>query len=215
MMINVCGKYPLELLELPGSSEHSYFHYLKNAERNSLCFEQVIMDLPKGISVVEHFGGVGMTGVIIEKVLTPSWHRIFDIDDHCVTQLQSVFGDIAQKGDAKELMGTIEADLITLDFPNMNAFHYKDWPLDRVFGIKPKFVTIADIACQKIGLHRHLYTKFFGREVFSLESYFLSLSEYFLEKFGYSIDKVCYHSYAAFLLLVPGPSIYTKIGKLS
>jgi hypothetical protein len=203
--IMVCGRYPLSLLKLPGQSKHSYFKYLRNAEKNSLCTEQLLLKLPKGISVVEHFGGVGMTGVMIQHLLEPSTHQIFDVDTDCVTQLQYVFGRAAQYGDAKELMGTVYADLITCDFPDFTFNKKDEWPLERLFSIRPKYVLIADIARQRIGVHRNLWTRLVGRPIFNYEDYLIAMSEYFHKNYGYSIELAASHVHS-FLLITPGKS---------
>ena len=202
-VVQVCGKYPLALQPFKGSTNHSYFKYLQHADKNSRCTEYLIKDLPKGLSVIEHFGGVGMTGVMIQTLLEPSSHKIFDIDPDCVSQLQSVFGDKAAYGDAKELMGTMYADLITLDFPNMTANHHHEWPLDRVFAIGPKYIVMCDIAKQRIGLHRDLWSRIFGKPIFDNEDYMNALSERWSKQYGYAIRKVAAHAYS-FLLLTPG-----------
>jgi hypothetical protein len=208
MKINVCGKYELDLIEpSENQSEHSYFKYLKNAEKNSLCFEQLMIGLPTGMSVIEHFGGVGMTGVIIDAIIEPSSHLIFDIDADCIKCLKNTWGDNARYGDAKELIGTMYADLVTLDFPNANALHYNEWHIDRLFnGIHPKYITIADIARQRIGLHRKTYSKFFCKDIQTNEDYMQALSEKFYNEYGYSIRKCAYHIHSFLLLSVAEPT---------
>lgn len=206
MRMNVCGKYPLELIPMnegEALTQHSYMRYIKNAEKNSRCFEQLMIGLPEGMSVVEHFGGLGMTGVIIDTLLVPKSHKVYDIDPYCIRQLKSLYGDDAQYGDAKELMGKTPAELITLDFPNLNANHYHEWPMKELFAQEPKYVTVADIAKQRIGLHVDLYTRLFGRKISNNEDYIQALSERWFNDFGYSIRKVAFHIHS-FLLVTPG-----------
>jgi hypothetical protein len=205
MLIKVCGKYDLNMI--PPSSqngnEHSYYNYLKKAEKNSLCFEHLMIGLPTGMSVVEHFGGIGMTGVIIDNVIKPSSHLLFDIDENCLKCLKMNWGDNAKYGDAKVIMGTVCADLICLDFPNLNALHYKEWNVKNVFKCNPKYVTIADIARLRIGLHRESYSRLFGKTIHTNVDYTEALSNAIFSVSGYAIRKCAYHSYS-FLLLSPG-----------
>lgn len=203
--IKVCGKYPLELLRLKGQNQHSYFKYLDKAEKNSLCTEQLLFRVPKEISVIEHFGGVGMTGVMIQELIQPTRHRIYDIDPDCVTQLKFVFPGKADYGDAKELMGTMYADLITCDFPNFTFNHKDEWPLERLFSIKPRYVIMADIARQRIGVHRQMWTKLFKRPIVHYEDYLIALSDFFHDNYGYSIELAVSHVHS-FLLITPGKS---------
>lgn len=215
--IKVCGKYPLEVISPVSEeqlTEHSFYrHFPKFGERNARCFEHLIEGLPEGMSVVEHFGGIGMTGVIVENALKPREHKIFDVDDYCVRQLKHTFGEKAQYGDAKEVMGTVPADLITLDFPAFNAFREPLWPLDRVFAVKPKYITLADIARQRIGLHRELYSRLFERPVHTNEDYIEAISNRWYKKYGWAVRKCASHIHSVMLLTegAPTPIDYWKL----
>ena len=197
------------MLPLPGNSTLAgYIHLTKDrprrTERNALCSEYIIKDLPKGLSVVEHFGGAGFLGVMIEKLLQPSSHILFDIDEDCVAQLKYLFGDRAMYGNAKEMMGKIPADYIALDFPVFTAFREHEWNLGAVFATRPSYVSIADIANQRIGIHRELYTKMFGQGVHNNEDYVRALSNRWFKNYGYSVKKCAYHIFS-FMLLTPEP----------
>ena len=141
---------------------------------------------------------------MVEKLLEPSSHKLYDIDPDCVKQLKHLFGENAQYGDANELMGTVPAVFIMLDFPVFTAFREHQWNLERVFKSGPKYVTIADIANQRMGIHRDLYTKMFNRPVHNNEDYITAMSDRWYEKYGYSVRKAAYHIFS-FMLLSPDP----------
>lgn len=211
----VLKKYPFELLPLSGKSPLSYWQYIGDAHKHNVCFGELIKGMPEGVSVVENFGGIGMTGTIVQNELKPSLHVLFDIDEDCIKQLQHLFQEKVRYGDAKETIGMIQADFVILDFPNFTVNKWAQWeePFRRMFNLKPKFVTITDIANQRIGLHRDLYTKIFQAPIFNIEDYMEALSQKFYDSMGYSIQKVAYDHKAAFLLLtarVPGSIDFWK-----
>lgn len=210
MITNVLGKYPFEILHLEGQkSNQSYWFYLPDAYKHNRCFEYLIQGFPHGMRVVEHFGGIGMSGAIVENELHPSDHKMFDIDADCIRNAQHNWGDKAAYGDAKEIMGTVPADLVILDFPNFTVNKLAEWyePLKRVFEMKPRYVTLADIANQRIGLHRPLYSRLLEKPIFSPKDYINAFSEKFYKEFGYSIRKASYNNKASFFLLTAEPPI--------
>ena len=66
--ILVCGKWPLKLLE---GKAGGYFQWrdTKASRRNSECLLELVTGLPEGMSVAEHFGGVGEASFLKLKAL--------------------------------------------------------------------------------------------------------------------------------------------------
>src|ERR1044072_8681495 len=100
----ICDKWDLPIL--PGnpnklaSGAKGYYEYInerpKETGKNALCIEWLINKLPRDLmycSVIENFGGVGVFSTIIENMLQPTWHWIFDIDEDCRAQLENAFKD--------------------------------------------------------------------------------------------------------------------------
>lgn len=221
MMTKVLGEYDFELLPLDGRpGELAYWHYLGDADKHNRCFRRSIDGLPEGMSVVEHFGGVGMFAMIIRNVLKPSSHKIFDMDANCIKNCQHNLGNIVEYGDAKTLMGTIPADVIVLDYPNFTMNKLPEWDeaLKRAFASNPKYLTFTDIANQRIGLHRDLYSKLVGHRIHTTEDYINALSQMFYERYGYSIRRAAHDHKATYILFTPDvvdyvvPERYTREG---
>jgi hypothetical protein len=206
-------RYSINVLPVLGNQTRSGFiqflwTHRRRSERSAACMEFLIKDLPKGISVVEHFGGAGLIGVVIEKILQPSSHKLFDVDEDCINQLKHTFGDEnAAYGDAKEIMGTIYADLILMDIPWFNEFHAHEWPnLPKVFELKPQFVEISDTANQRLGIHREILSKRLNYPIVNNEDYITAMSHKFYKKYGYSVRKCGYHQFSFMLLTEGGPT---------
>ena len=195
----VCDRWPLPLKQGRGG----FYAYLKTASaKNAACFLHLASDLPTGLHVVEHFGGVGQFGTIIQQAIHPRRHLIFDIDTDCVAQLKSAFAQSpnvhAGFGDAKELMGNVEADLVVLDFPMATIKHHSEWPWQRVMETHPRYIIWSDTALRRLGLHRATYTKLFGSPIHSHEDYVQAYSRFMWITYGYSITREAHHVYSYF-----------------
>lgn len=209
-MINVCGKWPLAIA--PG--ETGFFAHLANAQKNAACFEAVIQGLPTGLLVSEHFGGVGVGSVVIQNVLKPSSHYIWDIDEDCLRQLQATFqtpGIHVAYGDAKETMGAIDAGIVVLDLPYHTVRHHDEWEPNwtNVFKRRPLAVVWPDAACRRLHLHRHLYSGML-KYVNDNRAYIWSYSRWLYERYGYSIRRAAWHAYT-YLLVQEGPPLDDKL----
>lgn len=192
--ILVCGQWPLPLR--PGTG--GFYEYLQTASsKNASCFLELVKDLPSGLSVSEHFGGCGLFSTIIQQVLHPRTHTIYDLDSDCVAQLESVFGSVASvaQGDAKETMGA-RAQLVVLDFAYATIRNHDEWPWARVTAAEPGYIIWSDTACRRIGLHRAAYSKIFGTPIHTHEDYVNAYSQWMWKRYGYSIVKEAHHVYS-------------------
>jgi hypothetical protein len=151
---------------------------------------------------VEYFGGVGLFSTVVREVLHPREHRAFDLDADCVAQLRTIPGVEAAQGDAHETMGTVDAELVVLDFAYATIKHHMDWPWERVVERAPRFIVFSDTALRRLGLHRALYSKLLGSPVVSHEDYCRAYSRFLWARYGYSVTRVAYHQYS-YLLLEP------------
>ena len=196
----VGGRWPLPLVE--GAGGH-FAHIDREASKmNEACFMHITRDFPHGMSVAEYFGGVGIFSTIVQETLKPRLHLIYDIDDDCVRQLQSVFTGraVVGKADAKEVMGTHPVDMVVLDFPTMNVrFFERDWPVAKVMERRPRYLIWSDTALRRIGWFRHLYTEFFSEEVFSYSDYIRCFNKLLWTRYRYTITRVSRHMHAYYL----------------
>jgi hypothetical protein len=199
----VGGRWPLPLVE--GGAGGHFAHIDREASKmNEACFMHIIRDFPQGLSVVEYFGGVGIFATIVQETLRPSAHTIYDIDPDCVRQLHSAFDGRATVGigDAKELMGTVDADMVVLDFPTMNVrFFERDWPVAKVMQRPkaPKYLIWSDTALRRIGWFRHLYSDFFNEPVVSYGDYIRCFNKLLWSHYRYTITRVSRHMHAYYL----------------
>lgn len=211
----ICNRWPLQIR--PGAG--GFYSYLHTASsKNAACFLHLVESLPSGLRVAEHFGGVGQMATIVQKVLCPVKHFIWDLDDDCVAQLQMAFDGVdgvrVEKGDAKSTMGSVEADLVVLDFPYATIKHAPDWPWVRVAQSRPRYIIWSDVALRRLGLHRAVYSRLFGTSIVSQRDYCEAYSRSMWDSYGYCVTHVAHHVYS-YLLAEPlnawVPPVITKV----
>lgn len=209
--VQICDRWELPLLD--GSGGH--YQYLDSiSKRNAACFLELVDGLHIE-SAVEYFGGVGIFSTIIQQVLHPYRHSVFDLDADCVAQLRTIQGLQVAQGDAHETMGTATGDLVVCDFPVCTLRTLPEWPLERIVALHPRYIVVSDTALRRLGLHRELYSKLSGEPVFDLDDYVKVYSESIWKRCGYSVTRVAHHLYSYFLLepLQPGTPTITKVSR--
>lgn len=204
--VRICDRWDLPLLEGKGG----HYRYLDTAsQRNAACFLELVERLQVS-SAVEYFGGVGIFSTVIQQVLRPFQHWVFDLDPDCVAQLRTIPRIQAAPGDAHETMGSISAELVVCDFPVCTLRTVDEWPLSRVIATRPRYIVVSDTALRRLGLHRALYSRLAGEPVVSFEDYVRVYSKHMWSRYGYSVTRVAHHVYGYFLLepgLSQGPTI--------
>lgn len=214
----VCGKWELPLL--PGEANQlangskGYYEYIneRTAEtgRNAICVEWLMERMPKGLTVAEHFGGVGVFALIAQEVLKPKRHLIFDIDGDCLRQLRGALGGRAgvdvRHGDAEQLLGQYAAEFYLLDFPFFTIKRYPNWQphWDLMLANQPAGVLWMDGAARYLHLHLQTYSEAFGEEITTPESYARAMSNMLLRRNGYAIEAMAYSQGCFYFLATPG-----------
>lgn len=223
----VCNKWQLPVLEkevvtLPGGAK-GYYEYIndrpKETGKNVLCIEDLLQHLPKGLSVVEPFGGVGVFATAIQGVLKPKNHFIGDIEDNCLDQLMQAFaqtpGVKVEHSDAKETLGKIKADIYVIDFPFMTIKRYSEWEeqITNMFKSNPTAVIWMDGASRYLHFHKERYGEIFGGVVEDIEDYTYGVSQYIYDRHDYSITHMSWQhacSYFMFEKKEPGKITFKK-----
>lgn len=204
----ICEKWELNILDGQGG----FFAHTNISElsRRAICFEWLMQWLPKGISVTEYFGGIGLQSLIIQKIVAPVIHKVFDLDIECVYQLSMSLKGYpvsVAKYDARNAMPVNSTKVAILDFPNMTAKRYDEWqlPLSELLLIrKPEFVEITDVGNRFLHLHTGQYSEILGREIETISDYILGISDYVNKNYGYSVFKAAYKSGTSYMLFKPG-----------
>jgi len=230
--LRVLDKYDLPLLPgeatpIPGQKDLSYYEYVStdpNSSRwnetakNLLCVLHCLEGVPKGISLEEPFGGVGVFTVVLRGELKPVTHRLFEIDPQCYKQLTTITrgkkGMQVKKRDANKRMGRKYSDVFVIDFPffTLVKWHKKGiWKegFQRVFKQKPKRILVTDGASALYQTHWFKtggYAKSIGitTEITKeRESYVKAMSELYWKEQGYSITRCGYHGSCFYYALEP------------
>ena len=199
--IKVCGRWPLSIL--PNKTGGHFSWYLTGGSSpNADCILELIEGLPTGMSVAEHFGGIGEASTVFQNILKPSSHWVSDIDPDCVEQLRAALPShiVVNQGDAKEMMKRVTANYVALDFAYYTIREHDKWPWAEMFAMRPKYVQFADSAKRRIGLHRGINSRVFGEPIIDYEDYTRAYSDYMARHYGYRIVKTVSQTYSYHLL---------------
>jgi len=163
--------------------------------------------LPKGCSVIEYFGGVGLSSLLLQETVKPARHTIYEIEDELARHLKLAFPNAAvYHQDAFLAMLEQQADIYTLDyiFTPSKVFGKYDKHFRHIFSTKPLAVLLTDTAPSYLMIHYRKYSALFGLPIQDLESYTEAYSTKLFEQYGYSIVKAAHRRRAAYYLLLPG-----------
>lgn len=219
----ICEKYELRVLEgevkkVEGEERAlGYYEYINartlETGKNLLCVQHLLSTLPKHLSVIEPFGGVGAFARLIQGEVEPISHKIYEIDEPCLKQLHYAFdgweGVEVAYGNAHELLGKEYADLFVCDFPFMTIMRYSDWATEwkRMTELEPQAIIWMDGAVSYLHLHTENYTRFSGMPVTrSPYSYAKAMSHKLYSETGYSIVDVAFSHACSYFLAKKGKS---------
>lgn len=172
--------------------------------RRAKCFEWLLEGIPEGKKVVEYFAGIGLQSVIIQELIKPSEHWVYDIEPECCEQLSGLgYPLTVTQADAKKIMDTNFSEIVFLDFPDMTAIHYKEWSeqFEQLFATQPKLVEITDVGNRYLHLHTGKYSEALGSAVTDIPSYIHAISKYFASNSDYSVVKAAYKAGTSYMLL--------------
>lgn len=212
MIVTVCGKYDLDLL--PGSGGF-YPYWQKMGQGNAACNEWLLEGLPKGLAVVENFGGVGICSTLVAEIIKPKFHLAIDREPDCVAQLRHI-GVSALQADAMDSLGWVyivePGPLIINDFPSLTPLSLLGWyePLAMMFHSQPSYVIHSDTGVIWLPLHRERFENILGYRIPRASRsemapcYSEAMSRLYYELFGYCITRAAHHTYASYFLLEPG-----------
>ena len=228
MKILLCSKYEMKiedsLLQVEGPHVPFFMHLhsprrLAQLARFTWCWEKLIQQVKREVktkpvqSVVEYFGGMGRSSVIIQEELRPKRHVVIDIDEkqyQHLNSLRSIYSSLfVYRDDAYGIAGGHPADFAALDFPYFTLTRLlKEAPFTKIIGAvtskRPRYLEISDGALSRLHLNYAIYSEVAGTEVRTPEQYFQALSQTFLSKFNYGISFAAHFGRASALLLQPG-----------
>jgi hypothetical protein len=201
--------------------QRSYAHYVATkpdmVAAKCLATEWLIQTLPKEKSIVEFFGGVGFFATLVENIIHPIDHFIFEINDVCVTQLRECFKKNknvhVDSGDARKTILDFNCDILSLDFPNFTILDLREghrWQkqFHHVFSIDAEAIVFTDTSPSYFSIHKDRYSQFFDKKLNSVRDYVLSFSEYLYKRYGYSVTNAAYRGRnACYYLARPGKHI--------
>jgi hypothetical protein len=216
----VCGKWRLPITtggprpaSMKAHALKGYHQFISGRSRetglNALGIEWLCGMLPTGGTVCEPFGGVGVFATVIQGVLRPSRHIMYDIDATCLDQLKRAFGDRPgteiRYGDATIMMGQDRADAYVIDFPYFTIKQYWSW--DPHWSLmtfrKPHGIIWLDGSARYLHVNARTYGADFGRTIEDADTYIQAMNDFMRDRHGYGIAAVAQSHSCFYFLATP------------
>jgi hypothetical protein len=203
-----------------------YYQYVNERAgevgRNAHCIRYLLGELDDDFdTVMEPFGGVGVFGTVIQGVCKPSSHKLFDIDEDCLVQLQNAFEDRpgveVAEGDAQETIGSEPADFYMLDTPFYTALRHEQWreAWERMFALKPKAVIWMDGASFGMQWHAARYAELMSYPILNNEDYARATSFFIHTRYGYAVRAATVSRGCFYFAVTEGPVSDFPLAKFS
>jgi len=182
--------------------------------RHLYAFRDIAKDIEKGGKVIEFFGGSGFQTMIIQKIIQPNQHLVYDISEICVEHMKRMFpGQFVdvRRADSFERFKIDKCDTAICDFNTFTALRLVDdrkveSSLKKLLEREQlKYVTITDSSKTKMHLNNKVYQKWLDYEIENFVDYCKGFSRYLFKEFGFSVKKVNYHYGASILFLQRAP----------
>jgi hypothetical protein len=205
-------------MELPDPTENPWFvDWVARSPKQAgdhlevswKTFLALALDQPEGFTTIrEYFGGIGAHALMLEQLFSPVKHVVNEYSPEAVRHLESLGLDV-QQSDAYNLDAAGVADLAVLDFGDLTAWKASQPDraalLDLVFGLKPKAVTITDIAARYLHLQKKHYEPILGKGTCdTYEDYLQAFALHLQERYGYVLLEGNYTRWSCVMAFVPG-----------
>tara|TARA_R100000322_G_scaffold139084_1_gene94869 strand:+ start:496 stop:1224 length:729 start_codon:yes stop_codon:yes gene_type:complete len=214
--VTICGRTDIQLPDIKSKDKNSFLWWTKNhwshvqvhIAAQFYCLKKLDEENIKVESVTEYFGGSGFGSALIQNVLKPEHHVIYDLDDECVEHLEAqpiLKSTQISKGDAKETMlGKKHFDLRYADFWRMSAYKLLgEWKqqCDSLFSNNAKAVYMADTSIWSIYLQKQLFENALGCKIESKKEYLNGYSKKIWDTYGYRMSFGAYRDFAAMIFV--------------
>lgn len=162
-------------------------------------------------TVVEYFGGMGASALMVEEMFAPSQHWVMDYSEEAVRHLERTMPKDIEvfQADAYRSSSFRKADLVVFDCGDLTAWKTRDGErpreaLDRIFSHEPKAILITDIAAPYLHLQRERYETLLGAGTCeSYDTYLLAFLLRLEALYGYTVVRGYYDRWSAVMALVP------------
>lgn len=166
-----------------------------------------------GVSIIEYFGGAGISATIAEEFLCVQRHVVMDINPLAVQQLKLVEKlhskmEVTQRSFEQWSDDNRDAifDIHDLDNPCFTAAQLRHYHLElsRIFRSGPAVVKLTDIAGAKMGWNKKYFAKQFGQTFNTYDDYLFLTSHRIYDLFGYSAEFIYTYYRTAMMCLTEG-----------
>lgn len=215
MKLRVCCKWDLELddrLVTPYQRGKAHAGYHVNLFRHhdvayeNWCYEYLMGFLPRESTVVEWFGGIGCGSIIIQNMLHPWRHVIYELDPELHAHLAYTFPRCyVVYGDSYQADHEYGGDIHVADNNTFTILRwlrdeqYADF-MDKVFG-NANYVVFTDTAVTIFYPHRERYARALGvTKIDDLADYVRGLSLRVKRRYGHSVIAAATHSHATYMV---------------
>lgn len=174
-------------------------YWMKNSQSDLhykiLCLSELLPNI-QAKSVIEYFGGTGVSTALIDAHLKPETHTILEIDPTCINILKEGFPDknIIETNSLRYTPDHIY-DLTVLDYNKFTILHKF-----MVHAFDSPYIILTDSSPRYFHLNAQHYAKRLKTEIKTLEDYAFYYREYVKNKYKRILTHFYYFSHASYLL---------------
>lgn len=178
--------------------------------KHILCREALFRGIGQQGKVLELFGGLGCSSVLLREYCQPYEHLVIERDPHLATHIRGQ-GFAVRWGDVYENLEVVKEprDLVDADFGDFTIHHWRTnlivqeiW--EQLFSSGHRKVVTTDIAGPHLHLHRERYEGLLLLPCDTYEHYVTALSAFMYDLYGYSVARAEYHHGSCSMLWLPG-----------
>jgi hypothetical protein len=199
-----------------GMIQNRFVDVQQEARCFAAIFDKLVAEkLPTG-RVLEVFGGVGMSALLLRKRVKIAEHYLDERDPECLKQLRALFKDVPgvsvhEVKDWTEVPVPKRVSGVVLDFNSFTALQYLRSEklraaLGKIFEAKPAWIVMTDSAISKFHINLPYYKKEEGLNLNggkrpTYDDYVAAFSKVLSRAVGYKISHWQRHRRAGYFLL--------------
>jgi hypothetical protein len=153
---------------------------IRKLSLGSFCYYNILKEENQFFekSVLELFGGIGRSGLIIQNLFHPLHHEVYELDPGYASHIQetlSPLGVRASQGDAFKFEFKRNYDLVCLDHPSLTFKVCEDDPqvstMIKAAAANSSNILLTFIGLSKVPVLREVYSKKYGVPIQTPEDY--------------------------------------------
>jgi len=200
MNLKICNLYDMEIdRSLAGLATGTYDSFFDISSKRlrklclgSFCYYSILRESFQTLeNVLELFGGIGRSSLIIERLFNPKYHDIFELNQKYANHIAKTFHHEAVRihaGDAFSYEYERDFDLVCLDHPSLTFKICEDDPqvskMIKDAASHSRSILMTFIGLSKVAPLRDYYSSRYGAEIHTQEDYLRVGAGRLIHEFG-------------------------------